>query len=151
MTVRALRPLRPVPLPGCGCAADYARWLQAGAAGLLGETAAVRLLAEHGTWLSRPAFTSRYITVAAAPGGHGDLLAHVRWRAALAGTRSLPASQTEKGIVAIAASLAIDTPVRLAGCLASLDSANARAVLRAVATAAASADDLVFLDEDFPF
>lgn len=142
---------RPAPLPGCrgecGHVTAYACWLEAGADGLPDELAAVLLLAEHGTWLSRPEFTSRYIAVITGPGSRGPVRARVRWRAALAGLRCLPSSPSEEGILRIAASLAAGTTASLRECLASLDHGNARAVVRAIALAAG---DVLVPDDDGP-
>ncbi len=130
MTARRVNPPCPAPPPGA-----YAEWLAAGAAGILAETAAVNLLAEHGAWLTQPAFTSRCIDVyGLIPAGAGTAAA-VRWRAAITTLPRLPASRSEKAVLKIAASIAAGTPVSLSDCLGSLDTATLRAVLRAIAHA----------------
>jgi hypothetical protein len=139
MTARRVIPLFPAPLDGLDPtrrADAYSGWLAAGAAGLLAETAAVGLLAEHGTWLSRPAFTSRYIDIIEdVPGAPDDTAAGIRWRAAISGLSRQPATGPDKAVLRIAASIAAGTPVSLHDCLASLDHATLRAVLRAIAHA----------------
>lgn len=153
MTVRRVIPLVPAPLAGldparrAGACSD---WLAAGAAGLLAETAAVRMLAEHGTWLACPSFTSRYIDVSdATPGADGEpATAGIRWRAAIAGLARHGASGSEKAVLRIAASIAAGIPVSLHDCLGSLDHATLRAVLRAIAHANSghNGDDLICQD-----
>jgi hypothetical protein len=139
MTARRVIPLFPARPggPGPGQRADaYSDWLAAGAAGLLAETAAVTLLAEHGTWLSRPAFTSRYIDIIDdVPGAPDSTAAGIRWRAAIAGLHRQPASGSEKAVLRIAASIAAGIPVSLSDALGSLDVPTLRAVLRAIARA----------------
>jgi hypothetical protein len=129
-------PLFSDPLGGldpCQRADAYSDWLLAGAAGYLAATAAVQLLAEHRTWLTRPAFTSRYIDLHDTP-GH-QITASIRWRAAVAGLRHQPASLSEKAVLRIAASIGGSVPADLGGCLGTLDTATIQAVLRAVAHA----------------
>lgn len=132
-------PLFGDPLGGldpCQRADAYTDWLLAGAAGLLTETAAVQLLAEHRSWLLRESFTSRYITIHDSPGFPGaPVTAGIRWRAAVTGLRRQPASGSEKAILRIAASLGGSVPADLAACLGNLDHRNIRAVLRAIAHA----------------
>ena len=137
MTARRVIPLFPAPLESPDPdrrAGAYAGWLAAGAAGLLAGTAAVRLLAEHGTWLTRPSFTSRYIDITDDIPGDGTA-AGIRWRAVIGGLSRQPASGSEKAVLRIAASIAAGTPVSLHDCLGSLDHATLRAVLRAIACA----------------
>jgi hypothetical protein len=149
MTARRVIPLFPDPTGGLTPSqrADaYSDWLAAGAAGLLAETAAVMLLAEHGTWLSRPAFTSRYIDIADdVPGTPDGTAAQIRWRAAITGLHRQPASGSEKAILRIAASLAAGIPVSLGDCLTSLDRTALRAVLRAIARSSggSAGEDLI--------
>lgn len=140
MTARRVTQLFPAPAAGPDSPARradaYAGWLAAGAAGLLAETAAAMLLAEHGTWLENAAFTSRYIDIADdVPGAPDDTAAGVRWRAAITGLHRQPASAAEKAVLRIAASIAAGIPVSLHDCLASLDQSALRAVLRAIAHA----------------
>jgi hypothetical protein len=135
MTV-SIVPLFPDPLGGldpCQRADAYSDWLFAGAAGLLAETAAVQLLAEHRTWLTRSTFTSRYIELHDAP-GH-QIAAGIRWRAAVTGLRYQPASPSEKAVLRIAASIGGSVPADLHGCLGTLGTATIRTVLRAIARA----------------
>jgi len=134
-------------------AGTYSDWLAAGAAGMLAETAAVQLLAEHRTWLTRGSFTSRYIDVCDEPGIPGPVTAQIRWRAAVTGLRYQPASLSEKAVVRIAASIAAGTPARLADCLGTLDTATIRAVLRAIAAASSgtTGHDLICHRAPAPF
>lgn len=132
----SITPLFPDPLGGldpCQRAGTYSDWLAAGAAGLLAETAAVQLLAEHQTWLLRDSFTSRYIDIHDGPGR--ITTARVRWRAAVTGLRHQPASLSEKAVLRIAASIGGSVPADLNGCLGTLDTLTIRAVLAAVAHA----------------
>jgi hypothetical protein len=139
MTARRVIPLFPAPagaLDPARRADAYAGWLAAGAAGLLAETAAVTLLAEHGTWLESAAFTSRYIDIADdVPGAPDDTAAGIRWRAAITGLHRQPASGPEKAVLRIAASIAAGIPVSLHDCLGSLGTPALAAVLRAIAHA----------------
>jgi hypothetical protein len=142
MTARRVIPLFPAPLAAIDPAARAdacADWLAIGAAGLLAETAAVNLLAEHGTWLSRDTFTSRCIDIATQPGdipGIPDgIAAGIRWRAAITGLHRHGATGSEKAVLQIAASIAAGLPVSLHDALGSLDRPALRAVLRAVAHA----------------
>ena len=139
MTARRVTPLFPAPPAGpdpARHAGAYAGWLAAGAAGMLAETAAVHLLAEHGTWLTQPSFTSRYIDITDdSPGAPDGLAAGIRWRAAITGLARQPASGSEKAVLRIAASIAAGIPVSLHDSLGSLDHATLRAVLRAIACA----------------
>jgi hypothetical protein len=135
MTARRVIPLIPAPLARIDPARRAeacADWLAAGAAGLLAETAAVNLLAEHGTWLATPAFTSRCIDITGAPDGTA---AGIRWRAAITGLSRQPATGSGKAVLKIAASIAAGIPVSLHDCLGSLDTPALTAVLRAIAHA----------------
>jgi hypothetical protein len=141
VTARRTTPLFPAPLAGLDPArrADaYAGWLAAGTAGLLAGTAAVTLLAEHGTWLERPSFTSRCIDITddiPRQAGTGGYAAAVRWRAAITGIGRHGATGTEQAVLRIAASIAAGIPVSLHDCLGSLDTPALAAVLRAIAHA----------------
>jgi hypothetical protein len=142
MTARRVSPLFPAPLAALAPAdrADAcADWLAIGAAGMLAETAAVNLLAEHGTWLSRDSFTSRCIDIAGDPGDvpgiPGGTAAVIRWRTAITGLHRHGATGSEKAVLQIAASIAAGIPVSLHDALGSLDRATLRAVLRAIAHA----------------
>ena len=142
MTARRVIQLFPAPLaaPDPADRADAcADWLAIGAAGMLAETAAVNLLAEHGTWLSRPSFTSRCIDIVTdltgIPGMPAGTAAGVRWRAAITGLHRHGASGSEKAVLRIAASIAAGIPVSLHDALGSLDHAALRAVLTAIAHA----------------
>jgi hypothetical protein len=149
MTARRVIPLFPAPLaalPPAARADACADWLAIGAAGMLAETAAVNLLAEHGTWLSRATFTSRCLDIAAdladIPGGTAAV---IRWRTAITGLHHHGATGSEKAVLRIAASIAAGIPVSLHDALGSLDHATLRAVLRAIAHASSgwSGHDLI--------
>lgn len=142
MTARRVIPLFPAPLAALDPAARAdacAGWLAIGAAGMLAETAAVNLLAEHGTWLSRDSFTSRCIDIADGladiPGIPDGTAAVIRWRTAITGLNRHGATGSDKAVLKIAASIAAGIPVSLLDVLGSLDRATLRAVLRAVAHA----------------
>jgi hypothetical protein len=142
MTARRVIPLFPGPLAALSPAARAdacADWLAIGAAGMLAETAAVNLLAEHGTWLSRDTFTSRCIDITAGPGDIPGIpdgaAAGIRWRTAITGLHRHSATGSEKAVLKIAASIAAGIPVSLHDCLGSLDYPTLRAVLRAIAHA----------------
>jgi|HubBroStandDraft_5_1064220.scaffolds.fasta_scaffold145907_2 hypothetical protein len=142
MTARRVIPLFPAPLAAlspAGRADACADWLAAGAAGMLAETAAVNLLTEHGTWLSRDTFTSRCIDITTGitdvPGLPDGTAAAIRWRTAVSGLHRHGATAPEKAVLQIAASIAAGLRVSLHDTLASLDRATLRAVLRAIAHA----------------
>lgn len=142
MTARRVTPLFPAPLAAlspAGRADACSDWLAAGAAGILAETAAVNLLAEHGTWLTRDWFTSRCIDIATEPGdipGMPDgIAAGIRWRTAITGLHRHGATGSEKAVLQIAASIAAGIPLSLHDALGSLDYPTLRAVLRAIAHA----------------
>jgi hypothetical protein len=142
MTARRVIPLFPAPLAAldpAGRADACSDWLATGAAGMTAETAAVNLLAEHGTWLSRDTFTSRCIDITTGitdvPGLPDGTAAVIRWRAAITGLNRHGATGSEKAVLQIAASLAAGIPLSLHDALGSLDRSALRAVLRAIAHA----------------
>lgn len=142
MTARRVIPLFHAPLAALAPAARAgacADWLTAGAAGILTETAAVNLLAEHGTWLSRDTFTSRCLDITTGitgvPGLPDGTAAGIRWRTAITSLHRHGATGSEKAVLQIAASIAAGIPLSLHDALGSLDRATLRAVLRAIAHA----------------
>jgi hypothetical protein len=123
------------------CIADaepgtLARLLRAQAAGHLAETAAVDLLITHRYWLTRSAFTARFIhpvtTEAGCPIG-----AWIDWPAATTALRrgDLPCSASQAAVLRIAASLAADLPLSLREVLGGLDRTNLAAVTTAITAA----------------
>jgi hypothetical protein len=118
---------RPMP------AAALAALLAESADGICAESAAVELITRHGHFLHEPAF--RRLIVTSAGGGP---VAVIRWNAvawALQHGR-LPASPSERAVLAIAASIADDTiPVRLGAHLGSLDRRNIALVTDAITAA----------------
>ena len=117
---------------------------------MLAETAAVNLLAEHGAWLTQPAFTSRCIDVYGLIPAAAGTAAAVRWRAAITSLSRQPATRSEKAVLKIAASITASTPVSLSDCLGSLDTATLRAVLRAIAHANSAASEELICDSTWP-
>ncbi len=115
--------------------ADLAAWLRTGADGVYAERAAVDLLITHQTWLLRDDFTTNAIYIATetdvAP------MAFIDWpkAAALLEAGALPCSLSEAAVLGVAASLTGQTTVALC-VVSSLDAANLKAVLVAIAHAA---------------
>ncbi|MCP3822506.1 hypothetical protein NLX86_31795 [Streptomyces sp. A3M-1-3] len=115
---------------------ELAQILWRAAEGWTAQTAAITLLAAHGTWIPR-------LT------GHPDLLLidddegepypyGIDWHkvAAALAAGQLPGSSSELRILAIAASLGdSDVPVRLGDAVTGLDGTNLGLVLQAIATA----------------
>jgi hypothetical protein len=110
---------------------ELAAGLRAHAQGLCsGEAAAELLIAQ--SWLHRPDFTSRFITVH--PGiPDGQPIAVVDWAAAVTalGT-SLPSSGGERRMLKLTASLADGIPVDLQDTLTGIDDRNIRLLITAV-------------------
>jgi hypothetical protein len=102
--------------------------------GICAESAAVALIARHGHFLHEPAFRRLIVTSA----GGGEPVAVIRWNAvawALQHGR-LPATPSERAVLAIAASIADDKiPVWLGASLGSLDRRNIALVTDAITAA----------------
>lgn len=120
-----------VPEAGAG-AATWARLLRAHAAGLLADVAAVELLITHRHWLTRSAFTARFVHPVTTDTGR-QVGAWIDWPAAVAAlTRGdLPCSTSEASVLRIAAAL----PLSLRDVLGGLDRANITAVTTAITNA----------------
>lgn len=111
---------------------ELATMLRAWAAGYLPEMAAVELLVAHRHWLRRDAFLSA-VTVSAVQG-----MASIDWDVIghrLDAGEGLHDTSSERGVLAIACSLAAGRPVDLRDALLSLDSTNVRLIAHAVLTA----------------
>jgi hypothetical protein len=110
---------------------ELAAALRAHAQGLYcGEAAAELLIAQ--SWLCRPDFTSRFITVH--PGITDGLpMAVIDWAAAVAalGT-SLPSSGGERRMLKLTASLADGIPVDLQDTLTGIDDRNLQLLITAI-------------------
>ncbi len=117
-------------------ATELAQLLRAHAAGLLAETAAVDLLIAHRYWLTRSAFTSRFVHPVTTDDGH-HRSAWIDWAAAVAALEcgDLPCSASEATMQRIAASLAADLPLSLRETLGGLDATNIAAVSAAITAA----------------
>lgn len=94
-------------------------------------TAAAELLIAQ-SWLHRPDFTSRFITVH--PGtGRGQPVAVIDWPAAITALEtSLPCSGGEQRMLKITASLADGIPVDLRDTVTGLDDRNIQLLLTAI-------------------
>ena len=109
--------------------------IEATAAGMLCDTAAVSLIIAHGHFLHDPAF--RRIIAAGSSVTDGQPFAVIRWNAAITALENgyLPCSGSERAVLLIAASLAEGTPVSLRDCLGSLDRRNIALVTDAITAA----------------
>lgn len=105
--------------------------LRAHAQGLYCDEAAAELLIAQ-SWLHRPDFTSRFLTVV--PGiPDGRPMAVVDWDAATAALdTSLPSSAGEQRMLKITSSLGAGIPVDLRETLTGIDDSNIQLVIRAV-------------------
>lgn len=110
--------------------------LRAHAAGLLTEVAAIDLLTTHRYWLTRSAFTARFIRPVTADDGQ-HIGARLDWHQAAASLHDgeLPCSRSEADMLRIAASLGAGLPVVLRDVLGGLDRTNIAAVKAAITTA----------------
>ena len=117
--------------------------LRAHARGLYADEAAAELLIAQ-SWLCRPDFTSRFITVHRSI-GDGQPMAVIDWAAAVAalGT-SLPSSGGEQRMLKITSSLGCGIPVDLRDTLTGIDDHNVQLLIRAVRHASGKrpSDDL---------
>ena len=115
-------------------AAALAALLAGSADGICAESAAVGLIARHGHFLHEPAF--RALIVTSADGGKP--VAVIRWNAVARALQhgQLPATPSERAVLAIAASIADDKiPVWLGASLGSLDRRNIALVTDAITAA----------------
>jgi len=105
--------------------------LRAGAEGSYSAEAAVELLIAHGSWLRRSDFLRGAIEVTPAVAHTGQRHAFVDWHAGLAA--DLPASSSERQILAVAAELAgVDSHRTLGDLVTGLDDTNITLVICAV-------------------
>jgi hypothetical protein len=117
--------------------------LRAHAQGLYCDEAAAELLIAQ-SWLLRPDFTSRFITIHRSI-GDGQPMAVTDWAAAVAalGT-SMPCSGGEQRMLKITSSLGGGTPVDLRDALTGIDDHNVQLLIKAVRHASGKrpSDDL---------
>jgi hypothetical protein len=115
---------------------DLPGLLRTHAAGRLADTAAVNLLITHRYWLTRPAFTGRFVHPVSTGGGQPDR-AWVHWADAIAALEGgeLAGTGSEAHVLRIAASLGAGTPISLRQVLGGLDRTNITAVTGAITTA----------------
>jgi len=109
--------------------------LRAWADGYLPSMAAVELLIAHGHWLRREPFL-RHVTLGG--GAEGQLLAQPDWEALhqlLEDGHGLFDTGSERGVLAVACSIAAGTPVDLLDVLLSCDRTNVALIAEAVLTA----------------
>lgn len=128
--------MNPVTSAGRAQTATLAHLLATHADGLLTETAAVGLLITHRYWLTRTAFTDRFVHPVT--GRHGRPVgAWIDWPAAVAALQhgDLPCSASQAALLRIAASLAAGLPLSLHQVLGGLDAPTITAVATAITTA----------------
>lgn len=106
--------------------------LRAQAQGLYVDEAAAELLIGHRVWLDRGDFVDGFVEVA--PGLGETVMAVVDWQAAVEALEAgrLPCSDSEAGMLRVAASLAAGAPVDLGEALTGLDEFNLGLVAAAV-------------------
>jgi hypothetical protein len=117
--------------------------LRAHARGLYCDEAAAELLIAQ-SWLCRPDFTSRFVTVHPSI-SDGQPMAVIDWDAAVAALgASLPCSGGEQRMLKITSSLGGGIPIDLRDVLTGIDDRNVQLVLRAVRHASGKrpSDDL---------
>ena len=116
--------------------------LRAGARGIHPLEAGTGLLIEHGSWLHRDDFTSRFVFTGPSISDGANLLASIDWEAAVTALQAdeLPASGGERRMLLLASSIAGGTPVSLNDALPGIDRRNACLAVRAVAHAAGLPD-----------
>lgn len=129
-------PTTTVSQTDAGVVATWARLLRAHAAGLLADVAAVELPITHRYWLTRAAFTDRFVHPVTTGTGR-QVGAWIDWPAAITALShgDLPCSASEASVLRIAASLAADLPLSLREVLGGLDAANIAAVATAITAA----------------
>ncbi len=111
---------------------ELATLLQSGARARYAEEAAVDLLVEHGTWLTRTDFIDSCVTVdAPVRRRRGRVRRLAAPRSSSLDHGELPCSTSEASILRIAAGLA-GVPVDLRAMLGGLDARNIRLVAQAV-------------------
>jgi len=100
--------------------------LRACASGIHPLEAGTSLLIDHGSWLCRRDFTSRFITTGTSISDGITLLASTDWEAAITALNAgeLPSSGGERRILLLAASIAGGIPVSLYDTLPGIDQRN---------------------------
>jgi hypothetical protein len=108
--------------------------LRACARGIHPLEAGTGLLIDHGSWLHREDFTSRFITTGTSLSDGVTLMAATDWEAAIAALSAgeLPSSGGERRMLLLAASIAGGIPVSLYDTLTGIDQRNASLVITAV-------------------
>ena len=126
---------------------DLVAALRVQAKGNFSAEAAIELLIEHQTWLSRRDFVSEAVELV--DGARGEMpMAFVDWPTAIEALESgrLACSSSEGQILRIAASIAEGIPVDLRDATCGLDRANARHVAGALVHAAGHGRSLAWGD-----
>ena len=118
-------PVSPAQLPAA---------LRACASGIHPLEAGTSLLIDHGSWLCRQDFTSRFITTGTSISDGITMLATTDWEAAITALNDgeLPSSGGEQRMLLLAASLASGIPVDLRDALTGLDHRNIDRLVNAV-------------------
>jgi hypothetical protein len=121
-------PVSPARLPAA---------LRACASGIHPLEAGTSLLIDHGSWLCRQDFTSRFITTGTSISDGVTLLAATDWEAAITALNAgeLLSSGGERRMLLLAASIAGAVPVSLYDTLPGIDQRNASLVIKAIAHA----------------
>jgi hypothetical protein len=111
---------------------DLPAALRAAARGLYAAEAAVELLIGHSCWLERDGFVDEFVETG--PGLSGTPMAWIDWPAAVAALAAgrLPCSDSEAGLLRLAASIAESLPVELRDAVCGLDERNLVLVATAV-------------------
>jgi hypothetical protein len=113
---------------------DLAAALRACAAGLNPLEAGVALLTVNGTFLHRPDFTSRFITIATSISDGTTPMAAIDWDAAITALHAggLPCSGGERRVLELSSSLAGGIPVDLRDAVTGLDDGNIARLVTAI-------------------
>ena len=121
--------------------------MRANARGLYAVEAAVELLIGHGRWLGRTDFTDGFVETGVGL-SDGMPMAWIDWHAAVAALQAggLPCSDSEAGVLRLAASLAEGGPVALRDAVGGLDVGNLLLVATAVLHAGGHRGAAVALD-----
>ena len=108
--------------------------LRACATGIYALEAGVALLINHGTFLRRDDFTTRFIQHGTSISDGVTTMASIDWDTATTALNSgeLPCSGGERRILQLAASLAAGTPVSLRDTITGLDDHNTALLLAAI-------------------
>ena len=108
--------------------------LRACAAGLYPLEAGVALLTAEGTFLQRPDFAGRFITVGTSISDGTTPMAGIDWDAAITALQAgeIPCSGGERRVLMLSASLASGIPVDLRDAVTGLDDRNVRRLVTAI-------------------